>query len=65
MELTIVVLIGLLDMTVACNQPWTTARPTHARKVRVIATPMTIVKLDWFVEWTIVVQIGHRVMTVA
>ena len=64
-ELTIVVLIGHLDTTVACNQPWTTARPTHAKKVRVIAILMMTVKMDWFVEWTIVVQIGHRVMTVA
>ena len=65
MELTIVVLIGLLDTIVACNQLWTTARPIHAKKVRVIAIPTTTVKLDWFVEWTIAVQIGHRVMIVA
>ena len=55
------VLIGHQDTTAACNQLWTTAKPTHAKMVRVIATLMEIVKVDWSVASTIVVRIGPKV----
>ena len=55
------VLIGHQDMIAACNQLWTIVKPIHAKMVRVIVTLTMIVRMDWFVALTIVVQIGPRV----
>ena len=55
------VLIGPLDTIAACNQLWTIVKPTHAKMVRVIATLMMTVKVDWSVASTIVVRIGLKV----
>ena len=58
------VLIGPLDTIAACNQLWTIVKPTHAKRVRAIATLMEIVKMDWSVVLTIVDRIGPKVMIV-